>query len=144
MRVVNDVRKIDLNDNKKGQELVIVPLLSFSIPVMVRKGAYKSEANINSIKVANAKNKKTLQVSLTHEGAFSSYGNLFAYMKAGNGKTVQIGETHNIALFRETSQRIVNIPLQTQDLPKDAVIQVLYKGDDELEGKILSKAATRL
>ncbi|MDZ7923757.1 MAG: hypothetical protein U5M23_06785, partial [Marinagarivorans sp.] len=68
---------------------------------------------------------------------------LYAYMKVGSGATEEIGKSHNIALFRETSQRIVNIPLQVQDIPRGAVVQVLYKGDDEFEGKVLGKAAIR-
>lgn len=144
MRVVNDVKKIDLNDNTEGKTMRIVPLLSFSIPIMVRKGNFDSEAKINSIKVTNnEKNKKQLQVNLAHTGKFSTYGNLIAYAKVGNKPAVKIGETHNIALFRETQNRIVNIPLQVDNIPNDAAIQVIYQGEDEFEGQILGKAAIR-
>lgn len=144
MRVVNDVQKINLDDNTKGKTMRIVPLLSFSIPIMVRKGQFDSEAKINSIQVKNDKdNKKQVQVSIAHTGKFSTYGSLFAYAKTGNKPAVKIGETHNIALFRETEKRIVNIPLQVEQVPSGSAIQVIYKGDDEFEGQILGKAAIR-
>ena len=143
MRVVND-EVAPTDDGAKGQKLVIIPLLSFTIPVMVRKGPPKTTSEITSIQQKiNKDGQKQLQVNLKHQGDYSSYGNLYAYMKVGTSSTEKIGEIHNIALFRETSQRIVNIPLHTQDIPKGAIIQVLYKGEDEFEGKILGKAAMR-
>ena len=55
---------------------------------------------------------------------------------------VKIGETHNIALYRETGLRKVTIPLQHVDsVPAGALIQVVYEGDGEFEGQQLGTAA---
>lgn len=144
MRVVNDVTQADFDENKKdGQTLNIIPLLSFSIPVMVRVGSLDTETEITSIAVKNVKNKKQLQVNVSHNGMHSSFGNLFAYMKVGNGKVTKIGEKHSIALFRETKNRITNIPITVPEIPPGAIVQVLYQGEDEFEGQILGKAAIR-
>lgn len=128
----------------KGMKIQIIPQLSFSIPVMIRKGASNTASEIKAISVVkDDKNMPQIDVLLQHSGDYSSYGSLYAYMKVGGGKTQEIGEAHNIAIFRETSARKARIKLQVPQIPKGAVVQVLYKGDDEFEGKILGKAAIR-
>lgn len=144
MRVVNDVTPADFEANKKeGQTLNIIPLLSFSIPVMVRVGKLDTTTEITSIAVKDDEDRKQLQVSVSHDGMHSSFGNLYAYMKVGNGKVTKIGEKHSIALFRETKNRITNIPIKIPEIPPGAIVQVLYQGEDEFEGQILGKAAIR-
>lgn len=145
MKAVANSHLPEIDDsNTKGMKMVIYPQLSFTIPIMVRKGKLETSASINSIEVEQGKdNKPALNVQLSHTGDYSSYGSLFAYMKMGNSKVEQIGEAHNVALFRETKKRKANIQLQIPSIPKGAVVQVLYKGADEFEGKILDKAAIR-
>lgn len=147
MKVVNDLDDPTAkakNGGQKGAQIVITPRISFTIPIMIRKGPLDTQTEITRISVNDKKPKKSIDVTLEHEGKFSSYGNLYAYMKADSeAKVIKIGESHNIALFRETKQRIANIPLQIPDIPRGAVVQVLYKGEEEFEGEILGKAAIR-
>ena len=139
-----DFSKYIGDDRPKGASAIIIPRLSFSIPVLVRKGKLETQSDITSITVTkNNEGKDILRVGIAHEGLFSSFGNLTAYMKTPTGKTQEVGIANNIALFRGTDKRMVDIPLQIPSVPKGAVVQVLYKGEDEFEGQILGKAAIR-
>ena len=139
-----DFSKYIGDEEVKGTSAIIIPRLSFSIPVLVRKGKIDTKADITSITVTkNNEGNNIVKVDLAHGGNFSSFGSLAAYMKTPSGNVVPIGEANNIALFRGTSKRTVDIPLQVPSIPKGAVVQVLYKGDDEFDGQILGKAAIR-
>ncbi|OUR90581.1 hypothetical protein A9Q81_19040 [Gammaproteobacteria bacterium 42_54_T18] len=126
----------------KGAKLMLIPRLSFSIPIMVRKGQNNSTTGIASLELNTQEDKPKLMVDVTHQGDFSSYGILTVYMKANDSSPVEkIGEAHNIALFRETALRKASIPLQIDQVPAGAVVQVVYDGDDEYEGQQLGTAA---
>lgn len=143
MKAVANLPKVD-DSKTKGMKVQIIPQLSFTIPILVRKGNLDVKTDISSIKVNTDKNNKhKISVLIDHQGEFSTYGSLYAYMKVGNSKVEQIGEAHNIAVFRESKQRQAQITLQVPKIPDGAVVQVLYKGDDEFEGQILGKAAIR-
>ena len=132
-----------LEKNIDGAHMFIIPKLSFSIPVVVRKGANNSETQIVSVDL-NTQNvdEAKMVVDISHKGEFSSFGNIYVYMKANGGSQVEkIGESHNIALFRETERRTVTIPLRVSNVPAGAVIQVVYGGEDEYEGTQLGTAA---
>ncbi len=123
--------------------MYLIPKMSFSIPVIVRKGKNDSSTEITSVDL-NTQNieKSKMNVEISHKGVFSSFGNLFVYMKANSGSPVEkIGEAHSVALFRETQQRMVTIPLRVSNVPAGAVIQVVYDGEDEYEGQQLGTAA---
>lgn len=126
-----------------GAHLFLIPKLSFSIPVMVRKGVNNSATEIVSVDL-NTQNvdEAKMLVDVSHSGDFSSFGNVYVYMKPTAGSQVEkIGQVHNIALFRETKKRTVTIPLTVTQVPTGAVIQVVYSGEDEYEGQQLGTAA---
>ncbi len=69
---------------------------------------------------------------------------MHAYMRPANSTQVQkIGELNNIALFTEVDKRKVKIPLWVDSIPNNAIIQVMYQGEDEYEGRTLGQAAFR-
>lgn len=137
------VQASDIAYNGEGAKLRLIPKLSFTIPVIVRKGVNNSSTDIAGVNLnVQSSEGPKLIVDVSHTGDFSSYGKLFAYMKATSSSSViKIGEAHNIALFRETSLRTITIPLQVEKVPAGAVVQVVYEGDDEYEGQQLGTAA---
>ncbi|MDZ7923746.1 MAG: DUF916 domain-containing protein, partial [Marinagarivorans sp.] len=59
----------------KGMQIQIIPQLSFTIPVMIRKGPNNVKSEINYIKVTkNNKDKQQVDVMLQRTGDYSSYG----------------------------------------------------------------------
>ncbi len=122
-------------ENATGMSMTIVPVLSFSIPVIVRKGKIDIDTNINNPDLSTTDGKKALAVTLHKKGIYSSFGSVHVYMKANAiSDVVKIGEITNIAVYRESNSRTVHIPLTTDNIPSGATLQVIYEGDDEYEG----------
>lgn len=145
------MKMVDEDVNKKEEETeevdtIVVKLtarMSFSIPVMVRKGQNNSVANISTMDLdASEPNKPKLTVGLAHSGEYSSYGSVKVYMKNGvGGDVVEIGDVGNVALFRETTLRNLTVPLSVTEIPRGAIVQVVYNGEDEYEAEQLATAA---
>ena len=117
--------------------------MSFSIPIMVRKGQNKSTASISTMDLDTSEpNKPKLTVGLAHSGEYSSYGSVKVYMKNGaRGDVGEIADVGNVALFRETALRELTVPLTVPSIPRGAVVQVVYEGEDEYESEQLATAA---
>lgn len=146
------VMKMVDEDVKKKEEVreevneVMVRLtakMSFSIPIMVRKGQNNSTASISTMDLDTSEpNKPKLTVGLAHSGEYSSYGSVKVYMKNGaRGDVVEIADVGNVALFRETALRELTVPLTVSSIPRGAVVQVVYEGEDEYESEQLATAA---
>ena len=135
-------------DEKKAREekvdkviTKVFPRISFSIPVIVRKGENDSDVAISALDIDTSDPKKLkLLVEISHSGNFSSYGVAKVYMTV-NGTVKKIGEVGNVALFRETVLRRVPIPLTVKEIAKGAVVQVVCDGGDEYESQQLGSAA---
>lgn len=137
-----------LNEKEPVEKVdsVVVKLtarVSFSIPIMVRKGQNNSTASISTMDLdASEPGKPKLTVGLAHSGEFSSYGSVKVYMKNGvGGDVLEIGDVGNVALFRETTLRKLTVPLKIPEIPRGAIVQVVYDGEDEYEAEQLATAA---
>ncbi|WP_317931664.1 hypothetical protein [Halioxenophilus sp. WMMB6] len=133
------------SDSDSGMQVKIVPKMSFSIPVILRHGDNNMQTNISGVQLLpglSASDKPSLDVILKRTGAASSYGTITAYMKTPNNSQVQqIGMLHNVAVYTERDSRHVKIPLWIDSIPQNAVVQVVYEGDEEYEGQNLGVAA---
>jgi len=123
--------------------------LSFSIPVIVRKGRPSNENAVTSVTMAEddsrpGEKKPSMMVQLSHKGVFSSFGSVLIYMQAQTDADVEtIGMANNVALFRETSSRNIAVPLQVTTIPTGALIKVEYRGREEYEGQLLGESVFR-
>ena len=78
----------DIPYGGEGQQMRLIPKLSFAIPIIVRKGVVNTEAAIERVGLDDKDPEKLkLNVDISHKGAFSSYGKLFAYMRGRGGST---------------------------------------------------------
>ena len=150
MRVIdNDVQLPDssASSNDDGMRAAIIPRVSFSIPLIVRHGETGLQTeikNVELLKPEDAKAKPRLAVEIARSGNSSSFGLMNAYMKAPNSNQVQkIGQLNNVAVFTEIDSRLVRIPLWVDKIPNNAIVQVMYEGEDEYEGRTLGQAAFR-
>jgi fimbrial chaperone protein len=127
----------DGNAVNNGLSLQVQVSLSFSIPVIVRYGHGMPAAQISSVRVeADNSGKPQLAVGLSREGRYSAFGRIVAYLQHAGGKEERIGLANNVAVFADSRQREVTLPLQQTNFPADAVLRVVYEGDDEYEGKV--------
>lgn len=137
----------DKTQGGEGMKTSVRPRVSFSIPVIVRHGDLDVATQINKVEFlpkANNKSKPNLKVEIGRSGNSSSFGLMNAYMKAPNSNQVQqIGQLNNVALFTELESKQIKIPLWVDTIPNNAVIQVMYQGEDEFKGRTLGQAAFR-
>lgn len=149
MRVIDNDVQVNAQQSEtaatEGMKASIIPRVSFSIPVIVRHGDVAMETKIKSVELlpsTNSKAKPSLGVEIQRTGNSSSFGLMNAYMKAPNTNQVQkIGQLNNVALYTELESRQVKIPLWIDSIPNNAVIQVMYQGEEEFEGRTLGQAA---
>jgi len=151
-RVANsDVQGLNMSGGSPGEKMSIQfhVNLSFSIPVIVRKGLPSNENAVTSVTMAeddtrSGEKKPSMMVQLSHKGVFSSFGSVLIYMQAQTDAEVEtIGMANNVALFRETSSRKIAVPLQVTTIPTGALIKVEYRGREEYEGQLLGESVFR-
>ena len=151
-RVHLAMRSISSKNGKKNQEVttegkqaIILPRMSFSIPILVRRGASNIETKVTGVDLIaarNTKSKPNLDVQVSRTGNASSYGTLTAYMKLPNSVQVQtIGKLSNVTVYPELGSRHVKVPLWVDSIPSGAIVQVVYEGEEEYAGRTLGVAA---
>lgn len=130
-----------------GMSTQLLPKLSFSIPVIVRKGDPNISTKIDSVEMlppSKSSAKPNLAVDISRTGNYSSYGAVNAYMKLGStGQVQKIGQANNVSVFTEVDHRTISFPLWVDSIPANAIIQVIYEGEEEYDGQTLGIAAFR-
>jgi fimbrial chaperone protein len=128
-------------------------LLSYSIPVIVRKGAEKYEVTIDSVKIeprTNTVKTKTsppgdLLVTISRLGPTTMHGSINAYWQAdGDHEEVLVGILNHARLYSELSQSHYKLFWQGSELPKSGKLRVVYSGDKEFRGKIFAEKVIKL
>ncbi|BFM06714.1 fimbrial biogenesis chaperone [Halioxenophilus aromaticivorans] len=129
----------------EGLHTKVLPRMSFSIPVIIRKGEAEMETKIKSVElIPNTLSKPNLDIVVERMGNASSFGVINAYMKSPQtGQIQHIGKLNNVAVYTEREYRHVNLPLWINRVPNNAIIQVVYHGDEEFKGQTLGQAAFR-
>jgi len=133
----------------QGMSLKMDVNISVSIPIMVRKGTMSVDTRISAIDLerlppAGKKGQLMMLLTLSRTGLGSSYGAVEVFMQDPKKKSLsQIGILTNIALFQESAQRKLRIPLKVDSIPSGSLIQVIYKGDDEFAGRSWDKKVFR-
>lgn len=127
---------------EKGASLQVQVNLSFSIPVIVRHGRGPTTASIAGVGVQPGRNGgNELVVDIKREGNYSPFGRISAYLQDPSGNEERIGLLNNVAVFMETPQRRLHIPLQRSNFPAGSRLRVSYEGDDEYEGRMWDQKA---
>lgn len=131
------------DDNAKGAALKLNLNLSFTIPIIIRVGAPQIQnANIDSVQIApsGSDGLPVLKATISKEGNYSSYGSIYAYMQEKPGlPVIKIGESNNVAIFRELKQRSVIIQLQKKNIPPGAAIKLSYEGKGDYTGQTFAQ-----
>lgn len=120
----------------EGVALQVQVSLSFSIPIIVRHGRGIPTVQINDVLVQpDNTGKPQLVVGLGREGKYSAFGRVVAYLQHA-GSEERIGIANNVAVFAGNHSRQIVLPLQQTNFPADAILRVVYEGDDEYEGRV--------
>lgn len=132
----------DLNQedaNVEGMAMKMHLFLSYSIPVIVKKGEIRTSASINNARAIYTTAGQRLKVTLSKTGAFGVSGDLVAYQKNSLGKEEVVARLNNVNLFHETNSRDVSLmPINTNKAIIGEVL-IRYEGKNEFLGKTLSE-----
>jgi fimbrial chaperone protein len=122
-----------------GIEAELNMMMSFSIPVTIRKQVEPPEVTISNVEVlpAEADSPMRLAVTLNRTGEGSSFGSVLVEYQIDAASEVQLlGRRQNVAIFPELERRRLVIPLRENGIPSGAWVRVAYEGRSEFEGRV--------
>ena len=107
-----------LQANQKGAGIKLYMLTSFTIPVQVRQGQVIVDTQIQQAKIKRSQDGFwSVETQINRQGDFSSFGKLAVYWRDNsNGEYEELNFLNNVALYRETSSRIMNLVLQNEQV----------------------------
>jgi len=143
LQVIPDISEptatIERSDASENVGVQIFMQMSFSIPAVVRYNITKPQVSIENVKALPVENGERLGLELTlgHEGASSSFGNITVEMQRDTNSPVeQIGQYKELSIYPELDKRKLVIPLRDASIPKGTVVRVAYEGAKEYEGTL--------
>lgn len=122
---------------KGGVKVALGANIGFSLPVIVRQGAYDATASVSdprfSTVTAQGRTGPQLEIILTHSGKFSTLGHVAVFWTPPGGAERRIGTLNNVNVHTETARRKVSIPLKESQV-SGGTIRILYEGDGPDKG----------
>ncbi len=117
-------------------------LMSFTIPVFVRSGAYNSEVSLSQLKIVNEGGKQKVVFDIQRLGDYGVNGKATLYWQPNlETQPTKIAELNNIAVYRETKiRRSVGFSLENTQPLKKGIYKVVYTGDAALNHRNLGSA----
>lgn len=127
----------------------LTPIVSITIPVIVRHGKMSAEVNFSSVKfnAANEKNPKpSLLMELERSGNQSIYGDMLAEFVENGGASNIIAQINGVAIYTPNKTRVITLPL---NIPpgvniKNGIINVFYRSSQDKGGKVLSQTQLKV
>lgn len=100
---------------KKGETemaIKLTPVVSVSIPVVVRQGKSDNTLSIDDLRLENTDKGKKVSLRLTREGNRTAYGDITAYLKTPNSSEEKIvGKAMGITILPPLTNRLYSLPL---------------------------------
>lgn len=136
--------------SSNGLSMNLKLLLSYSLPIVVRKGGGEEpKINIDNVKlsykvqqadsyVEKQKTDAYLEIGLNRSGLYSSNGNLVAYWKAGNKEEKIITRVHDLTIYPEVEQAKINLTWPNAAIT-NGLLRIEYQGRGEFRGNILAE-----
>lgn len=127
----------------------LTPIISITIPVIVRHGKTTAEANIASVSfnAADKKNPKPfLSMKINRTGNQSIYGDMLAEFIEDGGTSSVVAQINGVAIYSPNKSRTLDLPLT---IPpglnlKNGVINVFYRSPQDKGGKVLSQTQIKV
>lgn len=141
----------DISNITKSDKLSIklTPIVSISIPAIVRHGKTNASVKFASIKYVPPSDKvksPSLFMRLDREGNQSVYGDLLAEFVQHDGSSHVIAQANGLAVYTPNSTRTYQMYLQIPgglDL-SSGVIKVFYRDKPEKGGKVLAQTQLKV
>lgn len=122
-------------------------LMSYSLPVLVRKGASNVQVTIDNtdLKYDAKTGRGLINVNLSRSGSSSAVGNLIAYWTPTNGEEQIIGRINDMSIYTEVNRRIASPGWLAESFtPSSGKLRVVYEGVKEYRGTVLAEKTISL
>lgn len=110
---------IEEDANAKGISIQVLPLMSISIPVILRNGDLSTDAKITEAKLVKATKGQYIKLSIDRSGNSSVYGDLIATYTNGSGESQEIGRINSLSVLYPSGVRDINLSLLPDVREKD-------------------------
>ncbi len=96
-------------DDSDQNQVALIPVMSMSVPVIVRHGKLEGGASISGHQIQYEEDKTFLELTLDRVGALSSFGTIDVYQS--DKKSLLIGRAKGISILPPLKRRVIRIPL---------------------------------
>lgn len=130
---------LNVETGMDGIEAELKMMMSFSIPVIIRKQVTPPEVTIADVSAIPAEEGAPMRLSVTlnRTGEGSSFGSvLVEYQTDANSEVKLLGRRQSVAIFPELERRNLVIPLRENGIPAGAWVRVAYEGRAEFDGRV--------
>ena len=131
---------------KKGEiKISIIPILSISIPIIVRHGKLSATVGLADLKIvppSKPENPSRLGLKVTREGTSSAYGDISVQFQPGSGDEVEVGLVRGVAVYVPNKGRTLQVLLNPPQgvVLKGGTLRVTFRDRPESGGAVLAKA----
>lgn len=138
-----------LQEDKKGVTVRLIPILGISIPVIVRHGKLEATANVTQLAYhpATEKSGPTISVNFERSGSQSVYGDLIVkFRPSAQDQEYIVGMAKGIAVFTPNTRRKFTLGVQPPEgvALRDGVLMVEYRQPENEGGRLLASSQTTI
>jgi len=127
----------------------LTPIISISIPAIIRHGKTKASVKFSSIEYIppdNENKNPSLFMRLDREGNQSVYGDLLAEYVQADGTSRILGQANGLAVYTPNNTRTFRMPL---NIPPDldiraGVVKVFYRDKPDKGSKVLAQTQLKV
>jgi len=128
----------------KNISIKLTPIVSISIPVIVRQGQTEASASIASANLENSNTpdkKPVLALEIQRKGNQSIYGDLTAEFVGKDGSSKVISQVNGVAVYTPNATRAIKLPVNIPEHTelKNGTIRITYRSPVQDGGKPLAK-----
>lgn len=130
----------------QGIDIRLDLLLSYSIPVIVRKGSPEVNVDIEDLAIEMGPEKTNITLDLVRSGPYSVTGRLLAYWKErGTKDEKQVGILNGVNVFPEVNRRETRLVWQDFDKSfKRGTLRIIFEGEAEFRNQVLAERTVEL
>lgn len=131
---------LENQDEAEGVSMKLHLFLSYSIPIILKKGEARVNPVIDNLSVGKGSNNKLeLKVAMSKTTDYGAVGNVEAYFKDTANNLTKLALLNSVNFFHEQNTRTVKL-MPINDLPQGAgSILIRYTGVQEFSGKTLAE-----
>lgn len=128
-------------NSKQGAGITLKLSLSYSIPVVLRQGAFDYQVGVEDLTLIHDTEKKqaTVQVKMSRSGPSSTTGSIVAYWTPKGGSAEkQVAILNSVNFYPELNYRVYKLHWFDYS-PGAGTLRLAYEGGEEMRGSLITE-----